>query len=97
MGLPKSNRFRALRAWMKQTKTRQTALARLLGVSDTQICLVFKGERHFSIEQAERLSDLAGIPVEKLLTDEEAVRLLKVIGKRMNAVHGKSNETSRVV
>lgn len=82
MGFPKGE----VRAWMRRTRTNQERLAEALDLSATTICLVFKGQRHLSPEKAERLADLTGIPVEKLLTSDDATRFLKVLGKRMNSV-----------
>lgn len=81
MTFPKSQ----VRAWMKRTNTSQKGLAHALNLSETTICFVFQGKRHLSVEAAKRLSDLSGIPVEKLLTGDDAVQILKVLGKRMNS------------
>jgi transcriptional regulator with XRE-family HTH domain len=81
MTFPKS----LVRAWMKRTNTNQKQLASALDLSETTICFVFQGRRHLSLDAAERLANLSGIPVEKLLTDPDTTRLAKLLGKRTNS------------
>ena len=80
-----------VRAWMKRTSTNQEQLAKAIGVSAPTVCLVFQGKRHLPMDAAERLANLSGIPVEKLLKGRDASRLLKLLGKREKA----SEETAR--
>lgn len=74
--------FPELRAWMRSTGTRQAALARLLGVSPSQVCRVFAGSKHFTPDQAFALSRISRVPVEKLLTDADSRLLLKFLGEQ---------------
>ncbi len=86
-----------LRAWMKRTKTNQSALAQITGLSKTSICFVMRGDRHFSADVAGRLADLTEIPVEKLLTGRTATRFVKLLGKRLNTTSRKVNDNANVV
>lgn len=78
-------RLKELRAYMKRTGMSQRTLARVAGVSEPTFSKVLKGPRSFSADAAGRLADLTGIPVEKLLTDPDALRIVKLLGKRLNA------------
>ena len=88
--------FRELRAWMRRTGTRQHAIARLLGVSPSQVCKVFAGTKHFTLDQGVTLARLTGVPVEKLLTDAESRQLLKFLGKQSKSTTGKIGENGKV-
>jgi plasmid maintenance system antidote protein VapI len=92
MAFPKSD----VRAWMKRTRTNQEQLAKAIGVSAPTVCLVFQGKRHLPMDAAERLANLSGIAVEKLLTDSDATRLLKMLGKRMNSTTRKAVDNANV-
>lgn len=92
MPFPKS----AVKAWMRRTKTNQEQLAQALGVSAPTVCLVFQGKRHLPLDAAERLADLSGIPVEKLLTGDDATRLLKLLGKRLHTAPKKVEDNGKV-
>jgi transcriptional regulator with XRE-family HTH domain len=78
---------------MKRTGTNQRKLAGMLGISDAWVSLVMRGLRHWSLDQAARLSLITGIPVEKLLTGGDASRLLKLLGKRDKAAAETANGT----
>lgn len=95
MGIQKT-RLKELRAYIKRTGYRQRVLAAVAGVSEPTFTKVLKGPRSFTVDAAGRLAEFTGIPVEKLLTDKEATRLLKLLGKRMNSPEGKSSDKSRV-
>jgi transcriptional regulator with XRE-family HTH domain len=66
-------------------------LARVAGVTEPTFSKVMHGTRHFSVDAAGRLADLTGIPVEKLLTDPDDARIVKLLGKRLNAGDGNAN------
>lgn len=75
---------------MARTGTRQYDLARLLDVSPATVCRYLSGKVELSPEPAIRLALLTDIPVEKLLTDGRAARLLKLLGKQSNAARAKA-------
>jgi len=79
---PAPKLFSELRAWMDRTNTTQATLAQFLGIREPQMSRMLNGTRALGSDYATRLSDLTGIPVEKLLTDRSAIRLLKFLGKR---------------
>lgn len=69
---------------MERTGSRQYDLARLLNVSEATVSRYLSGKVELSPEPAIRLALLTDIPVEKLLTDGRAARLLKLLGKQSN-------------
>lgn len=71
-----------LRAWLERTGTTQEDLARMLKVSGAQISRFLSGSRNFGMETAVKLALLTEIPVEKLLTDGRAIKLLKLLGEQ---------------
>jgi transcriptional regulator with XRE-family HTH domain len=86
-----------LRAWLQRTGTTQDDLARMLHVSAAQVSRFLSGTRNLSIEAAVKLALMTEIPVEKLLTDGRAVRLLKLLGKQSNSTGTLSGEKNDVV
>jgi transcriptional regulator with XRE-family HTH domain len=76
--------FPELRAWLKRTGTTQSDLARLLDVSDAQVSRFLNGSRSLSPEPAIKLALLTDIPVEKLLVDGRAAKLLKLLARQVN-------------
>lgn len=97
MGNPKSSRLRELRDFIKRSGYSQETLAAIAKVSPPTFSKVLKGPRSFSVDAAGRLADFTGIPVEKLLTDREATRLLKLLGKRMNSREQNERDNLKVV
>lgn len=73
--------FPELRAWMERTNTTQGDLARILGIKEPQMSRMLSGQRGMSPDYSVKLASLTGIPVEKLLGDRAAMRLLKFLGK----------------
>ena len=81
---------------MERTGTRQYDLARLLDVSEATVSRYLTGTRELAPEPAIRLALLTDIPVEKLLTDGRAARLLKLLGKQSNAIRHKGKKNANV-
>lgn len=96
MAIPKSSRLKELRAYIKRTGISQDTLAAVAHVSAPTFSKVMKGPRSFTVDAASRLSDFTGIPVEKLLTDAEATRLLKLLGKRLHTSRKKAEQNADV-
>lgn len=88
--------FPELRAWMERTHTTQGDLARILGIREPQMSRMLTGKRNMRSDYSTKLSDLTGIPVEKLLTDRSAMRLLKFLGKRAKVSSKKPRERRNV-
>lgn len=96
MGISQSH-LKELRAWKRRTKTSQRSMAGYAGISEQTFSKVLSGIRHFSADAAGKLADLTGIPVEKLLTDPDDTRIVKMLGKRLTSPTEKSNGTTNVV
>lgn len=58
-----------LEVYLKATKTRYTALAKLLGVTPAAIWNISHGKRQPGAQLSRRLSKATGIPLEKLRPD----------------------------
>lgn len=61
-------RYASLKAYLKETRTSQTELADLVGVTPSAISLYLKGERIPEPEIALRLEEVCGVPLRTLLT-----------------------------
>jgi transcriptional regulator with XRE-family HTH domain len=97
MGIAKSgsahDALPELTKWMADTGTTQEDLASFAKVSQAQISRYLAGKVDLPVERAMKLALITNIPVEKLLNDRDASRLLKLLGKRSNA-EGDSKEES---
>jgi transcriptional regulator with XRE-family HTH domain len=82
-----------LRRWMFDTGVTQADIASFAQVSQAQMSKYLTGKASLPIERAMKLSLITGIPVEKLLTDVDASRLLKLLGNREKASAEDSNES----
>ena len=89
-------RYPELREWMRRTGTRQSDLARLMDVSEATVSRYLSGKQDISPEPAIRLALLSNVPVEKLLTDGRAARLLKLLGRQSNATSPKRRKNDKV-
>lgn len=85
-----------LKAWLERTETTQEALARFLGVSQSMVSLYVNGKRNLELKLVVNLALLTGLPVEKLLTGDDAAAILKVLGKRTVSGHRKAKDNDRV-
>lgn len=93
---PTESKLLELRDWLDDTGTTQEDLARLLSVSPAQVSRFMNGSRSLSVESAVKLALLTDIPVDKLLTDGRAARLLKLLGKNTTSRRGSSKEKKNV-
>lgn len=74
-----------LKQWMDARGLTQGALAGMLGKSEAQMSRWLSGHRAVPIPIAIRLSDLTGIPVERLANSAGVSRILKLLGSRSTA------------
>lgn len=86
MEITKPSGLPELREWLGRTGTTQEELSRMMGVSPAQLSRFMTGQRNLSVEPAVKLALLTDIPVEKLLKDGRAARLLKLLGKRQTSL-----------
>jgi plasmid maintenance system antidote protein VapI len=63
----KKRPYRSLQDWMERTRTSQTKLARLSGITQSHLSYLLTGSRRCSIQKALVLSRITGVPVEKLV------------------------------
>ena len=59
--------YRSLRDWLKATRTPQTDLARMVGVSTPHLSNILHGRRLPSVTVALRLQEATGVAVENLV------------------------------
>ena len=59
--------YRSLQDWMERTRTNQTKLAELSGMTQSHLSYILTGARRCSIQNALKLSAITGVPVEKLV------------------------------
>jgi transcriptional regulator with XRE-family HTH domain len=62
----KTKAYKSLQDWMERTGTNQTELARRAGLTKSHLSMILKGSRRCSLRHALTLSELTGVPVEKL-------------------------------
>lgn len=74
--------FPELREWMDNTGHRQYDLARILGISTAQTSRYLTGKQDVSADRAIRLAAVTNIPPERLVSNPETARILKLLGKR---------------
>lgn len=60
-------KYRDLADWLDRTGTQQQTLARLAGVTDSVVSQLLRGSQRCSLVTALKLSDITGVPVEKLV------------------------------
>jgi plasmid maintenance system antidote protein VapI len=66
--MPKRKRPDAsLHDWLDRTGTQQQVLARRIGIADSTLSMLLHGTRRCSLPLAMRISELTGVPVEKLV------------------------------
>ncbi len=70
--------------WMDRTGRKQADLAALLGVTPVYVSLILGGHRPVSLLLAMNLELVTGIPAERMCTDRNAVRILKLYGERQS-------------
>jgi transcriptional regulator with XRE-family HTH domain len=72
----------ALKKWMDDRGMTQVDLGRLMGVSGAQASRWLSGHRSMPASVAIKLSDITGIPAERLSNRQATTRLLKLLGGR---------------
>lgn len=66
--MPKrKHEYRSLHEWLDRTGTQQQTLARLIGIADSTLSMLLRGSRRCSLPLAMRISEVTGVPVEKLV------------------------------
>ena len=63
----KTRGYSSLQDWMERTGTNQAELARRAKMPKSQLSMLLKGSRRCSLERALVLSEITGVPVEKLV------------------------------
>ena len=58
--------YPTVRAWMDATSTSQQDLAKLLGISQSHLCNVLRGNRKASLGLALELAKLTNVPIETI-------------------------------
>ena len=81
---------------MKRTGTKQTDLARFLRMHRVQVSFCLSGRRPWTTDQALDLARITGVPVEKLLADDGALRLAKFLSKQQKPNGKKSKDNANV-
>ena len=70
--------FQALMDWLDTNNCTQGDLAKMIGVSQGHLSAILTGKRQFTLEQSIRASVITGLGADKLCTDAEALRILKI-------------------
>lgn len=58
--------FPTVQAWMRATSTSQQELAKVLGISQSHLCNVLRGNRKPSLDLAFQIARLTNVPVESI-------------------------------
>ena len=69
----------SLQAWKERTGTTDEDIARLLGVTQSQISRYINCKHPIPIDQAVKLSLITGVAVDELLCDDRGKKLLKLL------------------
>lgn len=77
-----------LKAWMSDVGLTHEELAGIAGCSRPVITRTLQGKTPLPADRAVKIAAASGIPLERLVTDPETARILKILGKRMNQ-HGR--------
>jgi transcriptional regulator with XRE-family HTH domain len=87
---------RALTRWMDANGWTQMRLAAYLDRSQAWMSQVFSGESAIGLELGLRLSELTEIPLEEIVTDKTAQRILESYVTRLLAKRGITKDNSSV-
>lgn len=79
---PADNVLPELRQWMADADLTHDDVAHIAGCSRPVITRTLQGKLPLPADRAVRISAVSGIPLERLVTDPETARILKVLGKR---------------
>lgn len=74
----------ALKEWMDVMGLTHEDVAVIAGCSRPVITRTLQGKLPMPADRAIKLSAVSGIPLERLVTDQETARNLKLLGKRVN-------------
>jgi len=58
--------YPTIQAWMHATSTTQRDLAKLLGISQSHLCNVMRGNRRASLNLALELAKVTNVPIETI-------------------------------
>lgn len=58
--------YPTIQAWMDATNTSQPELAKVLGISQSHLCNVLRGNRRASLHLTLRLAHLTNVPIESI-------------------------------
>jgi plasmid maintenance system antidote protein VapI len=67
MPKPKRSPYQSLHEWLDRTGTQQQTLAKIIGIADSTLSMLLRGSRRCSLPLAMRISEITGVPVEKLV------------------------------
>lgn len=65
--MKKRRPYASLADWLDRTGTRQYQLAKMAGINESALSMLLRGSRRCSLRVAIRLSDITGVPVQKLV------------------------------
>jgi transcriptional regulator with XRE-family HTH domain len=71
-----------LKEWMAQADLTHEDVAEIAGCSRPVITRTLQGKLPLSADRAARIAAVSGIPIERLVTNPETARILKLLGKR---------------
>lgn len=80
-----------LRRWMEDVDLTHAELADIAGCSRPVITRTLQGKLPLKADRAARIAAVSGIPIDRLVTDRETARILKLWGKRSNR-HGRTSK-----
>ena len=63
----KKRPYESLSDWLDRTGTKQRDLAEMAGLKESTVSMLLRGSRRCSVMTAIKLSDLTGVPVQKLI------------------------------
>lgn len=92
----KRNAIRTLARWMDEHEWSQLRLAAYVGRSQAWISEVMRGEATVGLEVGMKLAELTNIPLEDIVTDKSAQRILESYVDRLLAKRGIAKEIGNV-
>jgi antitoxin component HigA of HigAB toxin-antitoxin module len=82
----------ALKAWMSDAGLTHEDVAEMAGCSRSEITRTLQGKRALNTDRAMKLAAVSGIPVERLVTDRDTLRILKLLGNRQKRSSRKARQ-----
>ena len=86
-----------LKAWMDEAGLTHEDLAEIAGCSRPVITRTLQGKLPLPADRAVRIAAVSGIPLERLVTDQDTARIFKLLGKRSTTRGRNVRKTSRIV